>query len=153
MKILIVTDALPFPPLNGKELPIAGLFERISKRHHTDILLLSENNTAAKNISALPPTINFTGSLPVKKTAQKKRAIASLLTLKHSISSFNYSLSELRKIIGNREYDFIWISPAHYYSFISFCSQHDFRFFKKSAIGLNDCKTYQFRDSINELIY
>ena len=153
MNILIVTDALPFPPLNGKELPIAGLFERISKRHNTDLIVLSENNAAGKSVSELPSTINFIGSTTIKKINQKKQAAKYLLTLKHTISSFNYSVADLKEVIGQREYDFIWVSPAHYYSFISFCYQHNFRFFKKAAIGLNDCKTYQFRDSINELIY
>lgn len=153
MNILIVTDALPFPPLNGKELPIAGLFERISKHHNVDVLVLSEKNVAIKDTLALPSTIKYIGAVPLKKIAGKKQVLNSLLTLKHSISSYNYSASSIKEIIGQKQYDFVWVSPAHYYSFISFCNQSGFRFFKKAAIGLNDCKTYQFRDSINELIY
>lgn len=153
MKILIVTDALPFPALNGKQLPIAGLFERISKEYITELLILAEKGTEIKDHNVLPKTIKYRGTVPTEKINSKKKLLLSALTLKHSISLYHYDKSSLEKIIGSEQYDFVWLSPAHYYSFISFCNNNNLRFFQKVAIGLNDCKTYQFRDSINELIY
>ncbi|MBG9375484.1 glycosyltransferase [Panacibacter sp. DH6] len=153
MKVLIVTDALPFPALNGKQLPIAGLFECISKTHITHLLVLAEAGIEIKDHTALPKSIIYKGSVPVKKINSKKKLISSALTFKHSISLYKYDKSSLGNVIGSEHYDFIWVSPAHYYSFISFCNNNNLRFFKKVAIGLNDCKTFQFRDSINELMY
>lgn len=154
MKVLIVTDSIPFPPLNGKELPIARLFEKISNLHTVDLLILSTakqpDTSKQQNI---PGKINFIGYMPVKKTPFNKRLLNSVLTLKHSISPYNFSQDEIKKVIGSRQYDYVWLSPISYYSFITFCTGSHNRFFKKVAIGLNDSKTYQYRDSVNELLY
>jgi glycosyltransferase involved in cell wall biosynthesis len=153
MKVLIVTNTLPFPPLNGKELPIARLFEKISINNKVDLLVLEEKKTGMAKPVKLPSTINFIGYLPVKKISLIRKLFTSILTLKHSISPYNYSLVKIKNVIGDKDYDYIWVSPVTYYSFINFCITHKIRFFKKIVIGLNDAKTYQYRDSINEFLH
>jgi len=154
MKILIVTDTIPFPPLNGRELPIAKIFEIISGRHAVDLLVLSTGNKPfSPQLSGLPKTINYLGNLPVKRTGAKKKIISIIQTFKYPVSPYSYSLNPLKEIIGNNQYDYVWISPVSYYSFIPFCNKNNFRFFKKAALGLNDSKTYQYRDSLNELLH
>ena len=77
MKILIVTDTIPFPPLNGRELPIAKIFEIISSRHAVDLLVLSTGSkTFSPQLSVLPKTINYLGNVPVKRTGTKKKIIS-----------------------------------------------------------------------------
>jgi len=150
MKVLIATDSFPFPPLNGKELPIARLFENICTRHDVDLLILSDDNNAKPFIPR--QGINLIGCLQVKKASERKKIFTSIITLKHSISPYEYSIEKVKEVIGGRQYDFIWLSPVSYYSFIGFCKQHRLTFFGKTAFGLNDSKTYQYRDSINEFL-
>jgi len=152
MKILIITESIPFPPLNGRELPVAGIFEQLSIRHTVHLLVIENNSRNSKDLSRIPESIQFLGYLPAKKWSNKKRIIKTILSLRYLLSPFYYTEEDVRKIISHHVYDFIWISPVLYYGLIIFCRQHNLHFFKKAAIGLNDAKTWLYRDLGSEMI-
>jgi glycosyltransferase involved in cell wall biosynthesis len=154
MKILIITDSIPFPPYNGKELPIAGIFQEISKRHRVDILVISsKKKTDTEKSSLLPPSIKNISFLTATKLSKKKHLFNFLLSGRHSFSTLRYSYENTKQLFQNKMYDLIWLSPVTNYGFIDFCRKNDILFFKKFAMGLNDSKTHLHRDSIYELIH
>ncbi|HRI20376.1 MAG TPA: glycosyltransferase [Panacibacter sp.] len=154
MNILIVTESVPFPSTNGRELPIASIFGQLSKRHTIDLLVItSKKETELKKIRNIPSSIRNTDFLFAKKTGNFKRLMYSMLTFSHSISSYTYPGNDTKCLLQNKFYDFVWVSPVTFYTFIDFCVKNNIHFFKKFAIGLNDSKTYLYRDYFNEVLY
>lgn len=147
MKILVVTDAIPFPPYNGKQLPIAKIFTELSQRHNVHLLILNtKKNLNTEPQKQIPAAIKYLGAVETKRNTSAKR------TFTNAFASFDYSLHETLKAVGTNYYDYIWISPVTHYAFAVFCKENGLRFFNKMAIGLNDSKTFQYRDSINEML-
>ena len=154
MNILIVTESIPFPSTNGRELPIASIFGQLSKRHAVDLLVITSNKeTEQKKIQNIPSSIRKTDFLSAKKNGNFKRLLHSVFTFSHSISSYTYPVNDAKHLLQNRFYDFVWVSPVTFYTFIDFCTKNRINFFKKFAIGLNDSKTYLYRDYFNEVLY
>src|SRR6476619_269299 len=110
MKILIITESIPFPPLNGRELPIACIFEELCIRH-TVHLLVVDNNNKSKETTNIPYSVQFLGYLRAKKWSYHKRIIKAIFSIRYSLSPFSYTEEDIRKLIADNTYDFIWISP------------------------------------------
>ena len=61
MKILVITESIPFPPANGKEVTISKIFERIAKKHIVDIMVLAPNTEKEKvRLKCVPKQIRNT---------------------------------------------------------------------------------------------
>lgn|SRR6266496_168586 len=150
MDILIVTDSVPFPPYNGKELPMAGIFEHLGNTHTIHLLILNTGSSFKKEkLTNLPLTIHYIGEVPAFKKSKRKILIDALSG--YFFSSFTFSIDAIQKVVGNHKYNFIWVSPVIYYVFANYCIKKKLRFFKHIALGLNDSKTYLYRDSLNEM--
>jgi glycosyltransferase involved in cell wall biosynthesis len=152
MKILIVTESIPFPAYNGRELPIEGIFLQLSLKHTVHLIVVSGDEQTSKDISNIPPTIHFAGYIKPKKWNITKRLFKTLTSLRYTLSPFDFSKKNIIKVINDETYDFLWISPVSYHGFATFCRKNNLLFFKKTAIGLNDSKTYLYRDPMNEIL-
>ena len=53
MRILLITDYLPYPPISGDTIRVYNLIKRISQRHEIYLLALFETSALAEDISHL----------------------------------------------------------------------------------------------------
>lgn len=151
MKILVITETVPFPPANGKEIPIANIFELLARKHSVDILVLADKEPCY-NPNKLPDSIKKIFSLRVTEVGSIKKIFRSLLFFNGSVSFYDYVVDDIIKTIGDSKYDFVWISPVKFFGFTAFCKKNKINFYGKLVLGLNDSKTFAYRDYINEII-
>ncbi len=154
MKILLVIDSIPFPADNGKELPLAEIFSRLSEENHIDLLVVHKkgtepNRNKLKNIPASFGEVMFINFGMKKFSTRVSGEITGKIP---GFFSKIFDIETIKQTIGQRTYDLVWTSPFGNFAFVECCLNHGFRFFQKSSIGLNDVKTNMYRDSINEAI-
>lgn len=150
MNFLIIADTVPFPPLNGKELPAAKLFGELCKRYKVDLLVLSFNKTAdEKRVPEIPENITLLDIIPVKRKNRKTRLMQSL---KPAAGSFNWPDAIIKQTLAGKYYHWVWIYPVTFIEFVEHAKKLKLDFYSKIAVGLNDSLTYLYRDSMNELI-
>ena len=154
MKILLVTESVPFPPLNGRELPIAGLFEQLCKRHEVDLLVLQDarKNPTGK-VPAIPAAIRMLGIVNIRPWSLSQRLQYAIRTGRHALSAYHFPVQDIRKLTGNTVYDFAWISPVLMYGLATACRDQHIHLFHKLAFGINDVKTTLYRDGMNEILH
>lgn len=151
MKILILTESCPFPPTNGKELPIAKIFEELSEEHKVDIII-SENiqnkdEAVHKCKEAGMAKITF---IQKNRLSKRQRVLNSIFKLDFaSLQPFIFNSKDFEAAIGDEVYDWVWVSPISSFSLVE--STHK-KFYHHLALGLNDVKTYLYKDSLNEVI-
>jgi len=151
MRILIVTESIPFPPYNGRELPIAGIFNHLSNTHTIHLLIINTSNHSKKDkLANLPSSIHFIGEVAAIKKSKRKILIDALSG--DVLFPFTLPFDSIQKVVDNSKYDFIWVSPVSYYVIVNYCIKNNLTFFKYIALGLNDSKTYLYRDLMNEML-
>ena len=152
MHFLIISDSVPFPPLNGKELPTAKLFEYISARHSVDLLVLSKNKeNDLQRIQNIPINITLINIIKIRNKHKVKKLSNYFISWNKIVDNFVYDDDIVLETLKEKKYDWVWIYPLSNVEFISHCETLGIHFFSKMAVGLNDSLTYLYRDSINEL--
>lgn len=153
MKICLITESIPYPPDSGKELPVAEIFGRISQMHETDILVISNIDADfQKRRDNLPDSFRNVFRIRFRALPAYRRIWNELSGKAPAYFYKTFFLKEVKDIFQDRQYDFIWVSPAGNYSFILFCRENQLHFYKYCALGLNDVKTTLYADSLNEFI-
>ncbi|MGK0390256.1 MAG: hypothetical protein ACI94Y_003007 [Maribacter sp.] len=154
MKILLITETIPFSPRNGRELPTAEIFAKLSQNAHVDILVVSKDHTDfEKRKKNIPAHFGFCKQIGfTNKGSKGKRIIQEILGNKPSYFSKIFNIKEIQNAIGEKTYDYLWISPAALYTFVQCLIDNDYRIFDKVAIGMNDLKSGMYYDSIHEAI-
>ncbi len=152
MTFLIIADTIPFPPLNGKELPAAKLFEQLSKKYQVHLLVLSSNKAAEqKKTHQIPENISLINIIQFTRKNRKK-LLRQILNPAANTGSFNWPDEVIKQTLTGKHYDWLWVYPVTYLSFIEHAKKLNIDFYSKIAVGLNDSLTWLYRDSLNELI-
>lgn len=151
MKILLITESCPFPPANGKELPIAKIFEKLSKSHQIDLLICDKKENKKESIqNSKDAGINKISFIGKKRLRKKKRILNAILKLDFaSMQPFIFNSKEIDDALGDAIYDWVWVSPISSFALIHSTNK---KFYRHLALGLNDVKTYLYRDSLNEVL-
>ncbi len=153
MTFLIIADSVPFPPLNGKELPAAKLFEQLAKKYQVHLLVLTSNKAAEqKKTDQIPQSISLTNIIQFTRKSRKK-LLTQLLNPAANTGSFNWPDEVIKETLTGKHYDWLWVYPVTYLSFIEHAKKLNINFYSKIAVGLNDSLTWLYRDSLNELIH
>lgn len=152
LKILIVSESIPFPPDSGKELPIAEIFSIISKTHLVDLLVCS-NDTSAYNrkLEFVPASINQTFILNHGVKSKLNRFKDEIVGKRPSFIGKVFKRQDIEQLFGNKKYDYLWISPVSNLSFVYACQRLNLELFEHIAIGLNDVKTGMYEDAYEEM--
>ena len=113
MNFLIIADSVPFPPLNGKELPAAKLFEYLSKKNKVDLLVLSQNiKEDTKKSKLLPSNISLINIIPLKKKSPEERIFQQIAFWEKNTETFIYNDAIIKKSLEGKHYDWLWIFPV-----------------------------------------
>jgi glycosyltransferase involved in cell wall biosynthesis len=154
MKILLISESVPFPSRNGRELPLENLSAHIAKKHTVDLLVIANSDEDfSKRKCFIPDSINETFFLHKLNPSKRKSLMRELFSSQPAFANHIFNIDEIRKILGPTSYDLLWVSPIGLVSFVEFCKKNDLFKDSKILLGVNDVKTYLYRDAINELFY
>ena len=152
MKLLLITESIPFPPRNGRELPTARIFEQFMQRHEVDLLVLGQDDADYKaRLKYLPEGIHKTFFIPYTKLNPLKRAINELFFIKPAYFFRVFDPLRIEKILADKHYDFAWVNPPGNLDLIRLCQKNGISLCDHSILGMNDLKTTLYSDEINEL--
>lgn len=152
MKILVITESIPFPPRDGKELPIASIFQRLSERHKVDFLVAKNNDKDfLSRVENIPNSIREVDFLRTTKRSKSVLLLQELLQIRPAFFSDQYDMEKAVSFLKNKQYDIAWVSPVFGFELVRRCRAVGFEIANKIVIGLNDVKTTLYKDSFNEL--
>jgi glycosyltransferase involved in cell wall biosynthesis len=154
LRILLVTESIPFPPRNGRELPTAEIFRVIAERAEVDLLVITnEDVDYQKRLHNLPKNINCIGKLAYSQSrSPSTRLLNEMRGEKPGYFSKKYNDKAVRDLMLGKQYDVVWVSPASLYTFIEAVRELVPKTVDKVAIGMNDLKSGMYYDAINEAI-
>lgn len=151
-RVLIVTDAVPFPPRNGKELPTAKFVDAFARQLHCDLLVISHDNkdfeTRRQNI---PRSVENVHLLRPKRTPGWVRAGSEILWPR--LPAFyprGFARRKVSSILRDGEFDAIWVSPVGGLSFVDYCRNNGWLDASKICLGLNDSLTMLYLGTVRE---
>lgn len=145
MRILVVTDSFPFPPKNGKDLPIAKIFTEISQKESIDLLLVSDGNVHAEELKKRSKIVNEVYVASYKRKNSSRRA--------HLYDGYQFDENSIKNLPTQDIYDWVWVAPYPCYSFIEFCKSRNLSLFDKVALGLNDELSYTYLNRFKKMFY
>jgi glycosyltransferase involved in cell wall biosynthesis len=150
----LVTESVPFPPRNGRELPTAEIFRLIAERAEVDLLVITnEEEDYNKRLHKLPANINCIGKLAYSPSSSPRaRLFREIRGEKPGYFSKKYDDKALKDLMRGRKYDVAWVSPANLYTFIDVVRKQIPESIGKVAVGMNDLKSGMYYDAINEAI-
>lgn len=159
MRILFVIRALPFPPKQGIDLPISHIIQALTKCHHVDLLVINANHSAETDfqtqLEMVPPEVRKTSYLSSKKCSSWLGILRELCFVQPAFFIGGFSDTEIQRfweLSGQRQYDWVWISPIGYLGFLARCRDLGIEITKKIALGYNDVVTTTYIDSLREVL-
>ena len=150
MKLLLITESLPFPPRNGRELPTSRIVNYLSQHNEVDILVLNNSKEDFDERKSLVPTsIKNVFFLKIVKYSTFKAAINEMLLKDPVFFGYDFLQEEYHALPLKDKYDIVWCSPVGIYHFVKTIGANNLG--TKIGIGLNDVKYYLYLDSWKEL--
>jgi glycosyltransferase involved in cell wall biosynthesis len=152
MRILIITDALPFPPKSGRELPLAEIFSRLAHKHKIVIGVVS-NDKAAFDVRAqdMPIEIEKALCLPCRPRGAAVRIAGEVVGSLPAFMSKQLTQAGLHALAGLGSFDWVWVSPVTMYGVVLQARKFKLLTNSSLALGVNDVKTTLYADSLNEM--
>lgn len=151
--ILFITETIPFPPRNGRELPTAEIISNLPEDKEVSLLIISNNiddfEKRKDNLASNVKEVARIGYTTISAATRMKREVLQAMP---SYFSKTYNYNEVVAYSHKKKYDWVWVSPAGLYSFVLFCREHKILFFDRCAIGMNDIKYGMYYDSLYEMI-
>ncbi|SFT45544.1 Glycosyltransferase involved in cell wall bisynthesis [Algoriphagus locisalis] len=139
--ILLVTDSIPFPPKNGKQLPIFLLFSSFIKIYRIHICIIYKND------KPLVEDINYLLSVGFYDVSVFQ-SIKEIDFFKYPGFTFwKFDSNSIRNYYKGSRFDFVWVSPIYLSSILLKNIIH----YNKSILGLNDVKTFMYREGWIEI--
>ncbi len=147
-RILLVSDVIPFPPRNGKELPVAKHFEYLSQSHHIEFLLLHEDEMYfTRHKPDIPTSFKKAHFLRRHLPTKVKGVVLELLFGKIRSLQYRYDKSKVQSFMAQNKYDFFWLGTFNCFSFIDYCIKKLKYSFNKVGLSLHDVKTSSYRNA------
>lgn len=153
-KILVVTESVPFPPRNGRELPTARLVERFADAFDCDLVVASSRgredfDARSENV---PDSISNVHFIHTESTNALTRLWREVTGWPPTFFERGFREDEVGPLVTAGAYDIVWVSPVGYLGFVDFCRERGWLRDAVVAVGLNDVKTTLYADSVRELL-
>ena len=118
MKLLFVTNSIPFPPRNGVELPLAHLVEHMVERHQVDLLVLAaEDRAEAARTGSLPRGVRLLWGRP-RRRPPLRRVLREMAGRGPGYFQTGFELDESASVLDRTEYDLAWVTPVSEWGFV-----------------------------------
>ena len=152
MRLLMITNTIPFPPRNGLELPIAKLVNYLGERHHVDLLVIHENRSDFNARAGLNDTkFQSLFFLQGKPIPTWKRVGRELIGSAPAFYKYDFATDELTALAKGMTYDLVWVCTPGNFTFLQSCEALGIGQFGKVVLGLNDLATSIYAKHIQEL--
>lgn len=148
MKILFVSDVIPFPAANGKELPVNKHFSYLSKKHEIDFLLLHEKMSYfEENKVNIPPSFNEVHF--VRRTQKNKKTAVIRELFGGKITSLQYTFDRMAilEALQSLQFDVVWFGTFNCFSLLEVIKKITPELYRKIGLSLQDVKTMSYRSA------
>ena len=148
LRMLVVTESVPFPPRNGRELPTCHLVRGFAERFVVDLLVASgERADFERRRACVPGSVRGVTWIGTRQASALRRAAGEVIGLRPSYFARGFSAAKLKRAITGG-YDFIWISPVGLLGLLYACRRFGLLRRARVGIGLNDVKATLYADSV-----
>ena len=152
MRLLMITNTIPFPPRNGLELPIANLISHLSEHHYIDLLVINEDRGDFNTrISVQSEMLNSVFFLQGKPIPVWKRMMREFLGIAPAFYKYDFAVEEMTALVKGMVYDLVWVCTPGNFTFLQSCKSLGLGQFGKVVLGLNDLATSIYAKHIQEL--
>jgi glycosyltransferase involved in cell wall biosynthesis len=152
LRVLVITDSLPFPPRNGKERPVAQFIDGFARDFECDLLVSSTGR--ADDFDArrpqVPETVRRVARIGTRGRSGIQRAVEELLFVRPAFYQSGFEREQVREHLGGRDYDFVWVSPVGCIGLVDYAREQGWLRGSRIGIGLNDVKTTLYLESLKE---
>jgi glycosyltransferase involved in cell wall biosynthesis len=154
MNMVFISNTVPFPPRDGRELPLARQIEHFSRFGAVDLIVMGKDaqhevNTRAMNAS---PGVRRVIAIQARRPARFTAALQELLVYRPSFFYTAFNEAEVLEAFAS-EYDIAWISPVGCWGITRYCNSRGIRIARKIVLGLNDLKTTLYFDSAQQFFF
>jgi len=152
MKLLFVTDQLPYPPRNGVTIPLFHFIRGLVKDHEVYLIWTprDDEEVAPKQMEANQYLVEQLWIVPRRKKSVMQRIQAELRRHEFGFNGWLYEDHEFSRTLYNLELDAVWISPVTVIDVLAPLSKN----IKGNPImiaGLNDCTTVFMRNNARRI--
>jgi glycosyltransferase involved in cell wall biosynthesis len=152
LKLLLITESIPFPPRNGRELPTAKIFEELMIQHDVDVVVVGQDEEDFRaRKEELPTGIQNVWYLPYRKLNIVKRMINELLLIKPAYFFRQLDAQQVASLFTGKHYDFAWVNPPGNLQLIELCRSLGIKLCDHSILGMNDLKTSLYADKMHQV--
>jgi hypothetical protein len=150
--ILFVTDSLPFPPRNGRELPIAKYLTELGREFTVDLVVLVPDDAQEwiGRPATVPAEVRALHRVRYKRMSPLKAGIEEVVGGRPAFYIRGFNEADVRASMGDAPYDFVWVSPVRAIGFLDYCAERGIRVANRIALGLNDVKTTMYMGGVAE---
>jgi sugar transferase (PEP-CTERM/EpsH1 system associated) len=110
MNILVISNALPFPPHDGSRLILFNLLKQLSSRHNIDLIAFLDDPSSAKYKEKIAPYCNNLSTVLTKQSYSVFNKVLYHLSLTPYIVTKRYSqrmAEQVKNEISQRKYELI----------------------------------------------
>ena len=152
MRILLVTESIPFPPRNGRELPTAKIFEHFLAAHTVDIVVVGKDKADFETrLPFVPESVNAVHFLPYQQLGAVKRILNELFLIKPAYFYRQLDSEKVKALFLGKTYDFAWINPPGNKALLELGKRLNLPITKYSVLGMNDLKSSLYADKIHQV--
>jgi len=156
MKILFVTNSIPFPARHGVELPLQNIIDILAETHNVDLLVLGATERDEKDynerMANIPNSIGKVDYLKVKRKSRGWLILKELFGVSAMYYLDEYDEKELQNLFSNSQYDVAWVSPIGNLGLVSACRKAGLNIAEKIALGHNDTKVTLYFDGFKTML-
>jgi hypothetical protein len=147
LRVLVVTESIPFPPRSGRELPTAHLVSGFARRFQVDLLVVSKSRELfERRRPNVPSAVRDVRWLRAPATSPLRRAAEEVIGVRPSYLARGFDAESVRAAVAG-DYDLVWVSPIGLLGLVHFCRDIGLLRGVRVAVGLNDVKATLYADS------
>ncbi|MDC0499753.1 glycosyltransferase family 4 protein [Paracoccaceae bacterium] len=156
MKILVVTNSIPFPARHGVELPLENILRSLSSRHEVDLLVYGTSDADRLDFQSrlenVPNSLNSICFQKVMTGWGKHDFLKELAFIRPKFWVRDYVGSCEVELLPEMHYDVIWLSPMAGLGFLDALARNGVRPGKKIVVGLNDATYAAYANGFRYLL-
>jgi sugar transferase (PEP-CTERM/EpsH1 system associated) len=102
MRILFLSQRVPFPPNRGDKIPNYHYIRHLSQNHDVVVACLADGREDLENVAGLSSMVEAVDAVPLSRTGSRLRALSALATGNRSLTAACFDEPELRRVVRNR---------------------------------------------------
>ena len=154
MRVLFVTNTVPFPPRHGVELTNAHIIAGLAERHEVDVAVAApsagdvEYEARRPNV---PGTVRSLSRVRLEPASAWRRTVGELAGRRPAFFLRKFRRADVEAIMRG-DHDVLWASPVGCLGIVDYCRANGVPMPPSVALGLNDVKTTLYEDMFRQAV-